>query len=504
MPVAPASNPEARAGWVTEGARLRLVDRAGRGLAFDIVDGRLRAGPVLLAGRAPTDLSAQPGAIRALLAEQAGGGLSVTATEVAARVADHIDDHGGWTPTGPRRRNLVTVLLGGAFPLAGSAMTLGAGPVDELPRWAVPALRERTAADAARIAFGTRATRPVVAALARSLVPSPTTAGPGDRAEQGPEPNPSGLPSIALMPLALACMAADALEPDRLAVVLRATDHHHPPPSWPRNDDVALVRATAPSLGATRLERMLVDAAATADGPVRLVETVRMWRSVHQLLHGRIPTRLADVADCCRAAMPTDPVDRPSLVRGWSPPSRGAPRLGPRSTGAVGAPPRPRRAPTAVRGPIGRPLIAEPGPAPPARAPHHQPRVPPPGLDLPMAPTEVIPRDAATRAIDGLDTGGYTLRVPRTGRDLQSWGERMGNCLATYTSAAMAGRSTIVGVFSDHRIVACMEIDPSQRVRQFVGRANTPPDPALEAEVLGTLRRHGVVAPQPVGSTAAR
>jgi hypothetical protein len=463
---------------VAEGTRLRLLGPQGRGLSFEVVDGRLRAGAVLLAGRAPTDLSAQPGAIRALVATTAGARTPVAASEVAARVADHVERHGGWSPEGPRRGELATVLLGGAFPLAGSAMARGAGPIEEVPRWAVATLREPAAVDAARSLVGTRATRPVVAALARSLVPPPEA-------------------TIALMPLGFAAMAADVLEPDRLAAVLRATDRHHPPSSWPGTDAVSLVRAAAPTLGATRLERMVLDAAAIADGPARLVETVRMWRSVHHLLHGRIPTRLAEVARCCRAAMPTDPVDRPSLVRGWTPPSTAVATVV--EPDAAPAPAAARRRPAARRGAVhgiaarfADPPVAVP--APPPLAAHHQPRLAPAGPSAPVPATTAVPRHAAARAVDGLSIDSYTLRVPRTARDLQTWGDRLGNCLATYTAAVVDGRSTIVGVFRDQRIVACIEIDRDRRVRQFLGRANTRPDPALEARVLPVLRRHGLVA----------
>lgn len=464
---------------MADGVRLRLLDRQGRGLAFEVVDGRLRAGAVLLAGRTPTDLSAQPGALRALVAAAAGARTPVAASEVAARVADHVDRHGGWTPEGSTRGDLATVLLGGAFPLAGSAMARGARPIDQVPRWAVAALREPAAADAARALVGPRATRPVVAALARSLVPPPEA-------------------TIALMPLGFAAMAAESLEPDRLAVILSATDRHHPPASWPGTDDVALVRAVAPTLGATRLERMLLDAAAIADGPARLVETVRMWRSVHHLLPGRIPTRLAEVARCCRAAMPTDPVDRPSLVRGWTPPSitaaaRDQDETAPEPAAARRRPATSRRRPAhGIAARLAEPPVAVP--PPPPRAAHHQPRLAPDAPNVPVEVTAVMPRHPAARAVDGLGIDGYTLRVPRTPRDLQTWGDRLGNCLATYTAAVVDGRSTIVGVFRDQRIVACIEIDRERRVRQFLGRANTQPDPALEARVLPVLRRHGLVA----------
>lgn len=471
MPVAASSAPGAEAGWAVEGATLHLRDRQGRGLAFEVVDGRLRAGAVLLAGRPPTDLSAQPAAIGALLATATGGAAPVSSSEVAARVADHVDRHGGWTPIGPRRGDLATVLLGAAFPLAGSAMAHGAGPIDQVPRWAVAPLREPGAAAAARVLLGSRATRPVVAALARSLVPPPDA-------------------TLALMPIGFAAMTADVLEPDRLAVVLGATDRHHPPSSWPRTDDVALVRAAAPTVGAVRLERMVLDAAAIADGPARLVETIRMWRSVHHLLPGRIPTRLAEVARCCRAAMPTDPVDRPSLVRGWTPPARD---VAPGSPAAPAA----RRAPAhGIAARLARPpaATAATAPPPPPRAAHHQPRLAPGGAGGPTEPTTAMPRPAAVRAVDGLAIDAYTLRVPRTARDLQTWGDRLGNCLGSYASAVVGGRSTIVGVFRDQRIVACIEIDRERRVRQFLGRANTQPDPALEARVLPVLRRHGVVA----------
>jgi hypothetical protein len=56
------------------------------------------------------------------------------------------------------------------------------------------------------------------------------------------------------------------------------------------------------------------------------------------------------------------------------------------------------------------------------------------------------------------------------------------------------GRSVLIGVFRDTRVVACVEVDPAGDVRQFLGPANRPPHPAVERVVIGALRDHGLVA----------
>ena len=101
-------------------------------------------------------------------------------------------------------------MFGGiAFPLLGAAYDLGASPLEEIPRWAGPVLAAPTVADGARTAFGASATRPVRRALVEAIRPLPTG-------------------QVDLTVLALALMASDVLEPDRLARVLCAPRVAHP------------------------------------------------------------------------------------------------------------------------------------------------------------------------------------------------------------------------------------------------------------------------------------
>lgn len=60
-------------------------------------------------------------------------------------------------------------------------------------------------------------------------------------------------------------------------------------------------------------------------------------------------------------------------------------------------------------------------------------------------------------------------------------------------------RSTLIGVHLDWEVVACIEVRPDGTVRQFLGPANRPPAPRLEAAVIAALIRHHVVTRPPPG-----
>ena len=471
--------PEGR--WEQEGSTLVRRRPGAAPLELRIVDGRLRVGAVLLEGRRATDLSRQPGAVRALLTERGPEVEPDDINAVAERVARHLEEHDLWAPTGPRRRELTLVLLGGSFPLAAAAFAQGAGPLDEVPRWAEDVLRARSARSGARTAFGDRASRAVVSALAESLVPP--------RPDEG---DATGALPLALGRLALARMAGEVLDADRLVAVLTAPGPYLPPPSWPDSDDVAEVARVARAFGPRRTRQVLVDAAGSVDGPARLVATARMWRGVRDHFQGRLPTGLDDLEALCRQLSPHDPVDRPQMLIGRTrpvpepdpEPDPDAPPVAPRRRRPAVAPPTPAAPPGLLH-----PEFDEP---PPVRPDHHR------ALRAPALRRgrQLHPTDAA-RAVDGLRVHDLTLRVARTDAQLIRWGETLRNCLGDFAEAVRDRRSVIIVIEQDLRIVASLEVAPDRSVRQFHGPANRVPAPRMERLVLDALVQHRVIEARP-------
>lgn len=481
--------------WEERGSTLVRRRPNATPIQFRLVDGRLKVGAVFLEGRRATDLTRSPGAVRGLLLDRRPLVEPDDIVAVANRLSALLEDNGVWTP-GPRlRQDLVGVLLGGAFPLAALAMDRGAGPVEEVPTWAVDALVARTARTGARAAFGDRATRPVVSALAESLVPPPV-----DGSDYVGPTDGTGPRALALVPLALARMAGDVLDADRLAAVLSAPGPHRSPDEWPTNEDIATVAAAAPSFGPQRTRQVLIDAAAMPRGPARLVAMAQLWQQVRDLVQGRLPMGLVDLEELCRGLSPHDPVDRPALLVGRTRPvptpdqNPDAPQPRRRATPPAAPQPAPAPARNGARGPAGAPPVgAVPAPAvePQPVAPHHR------ALRAPTATGAALhPADAA-QAVDGLNLGNLTLRVGRTGRELTRWGNTLRNCLGDYASAVLERRSVVIAVERHGRVVAAVEVTPGRTIRQFHGPANQPPPANVERVVIEALTLHRVIVRPP-------
>jgi len=454
--------------WDEDGtvARLRVAGAPGAPpteVRFAADSGRVAVALALLGGRRAVDVSIQPGVVAALVRAPDG-------PAVAERLAAFAVGHGAWAPADPVEVGLLAVVAGAAFPLLGAATAAGAAPLAEVPRWAAPACTMTTARGAAECAFGRRATRPVVAALAGSLVgPATGTGGPPD-----------------LFPLALGLLAP-ALVPDRLARVLGGREGAgpvHPPRSWPDGEVIDLGRRHTPAWGDHRTERVLLDALASADGPVALCEALRLQALVGHRVATRLPNRLVPLRDELRALLPPDP----------NPHGLVAPRRRrPRPAVAAGAWSMPGNPP--ARAPVPAPPAVTPAPtvderrramlrAPATRAaapPEHVPLQHPPAV-LVLAGVEVLGAPGPLRLV-----------VPRTGAELAAWGARLDNCVGGFAAAVNEGRSIVLGVEAVDRLAYCLEVRPDGGVRQFLAARNRPVPPADAAAVLAAVAAAGVV-----------
>lgn len=491
-------------------ARVRAVGSDGAPpteLRFTIGRGRATVALVLLAGRREVDVSIQPGLVASVVGREGDA--------VAGHLAAFAARHGAWSPAEPAGAGLLDVVTGMTFPLLGAAIDRGASGLAEVPRWAAPVLAAPTARDAAQRAFSTRATRPVVAALAGGLVPGPapspdprascrTPAGsggpqrpptPAGRAPGGGGTHRGGPEAVRppqppdLFPLALGLMAT-ALTPDRLARVLAADGPDRRPVDWPDGEVVALGCRHTATWGEHRTERVLRDAAELADGPLLLAEALRLQGLVGHRAASRLPNRLEPLRDELRALLPTDPNPH-GLV---APPRRRPTR-----------PARPATPPAA--GPARRVVAPVVEPPPPTvderrramwRAPATQGTAPPEHVPLHHPPAVLV-----LAGVEVMGAGGpLRLAVPRTGAELTAWGERLGNCVGGFAAAVNEGRSIVLGVEAGDRLAYCLEVRPDGGVRQFLAARNRPVPPADAAAVLAAVSATGLVRREAPGNDA--
>jgi hypothetical protein len=388
------------------------------------------------------DVSVQPAAACATLRDtghRAGNGPGTLEEQARQALLEAHRRCASWAP--PEGASLLAGFGGAAFPLLAAAYDLGAVPVRELPRWAEPVVAARSAREGTIAGFGNKTTRPVVRALVEALRPLDT--GELDFANLG-----------------LALLGIDALDPDRLARVLRSTRVAQPAGHLPDPTTLHDGRRTLAAWGAHRAERILVDAAARPDGLRLLMDAIRYCR--HLQGHGPavLPNRLEELHDLYRSRVASAPAE----LRRAEPP------------------PRPRT----------RTIVeAEPPP------PRHRIFTPPVRLD-PVPDAAALPSTQALRDLHGRVIGGLTFVIPRTAGDLRRWGRLLANCLGDFGPSVVAGRSTIIGIEQANALAFAVEIDTEGAIRQFAGRANRPPGDATRDAVVRSLRAAGLLRAEAV------
>ena len=385
--------------------------------------------------------------------------------------------------------DLLSRLGGACFPLLAAAYADGSTAIDEVPRWAAPMLVHSTAREAAATAFGANATRPVIAALAGSLV----------RASDTP---------VDLSRLALAMIGAEVLAPDTL-VDLLALDSapwtiRHLPTRHMVDDgqDVA-----SRYWGAARTARVLTQAGTVDHGRELLFESITFAVDLGPHAPTRLPHKLRDLHDLYRSLVASEVT--PSRIRGQREPQprgRQPRRLGlPDHVADAGQPRVLRRA---------RRVTAEPVPAIDGAGPgadqadrigdevwmelvgafddpaHQQPArqqaddalvdyglryAPEVANTAEITHSTPTMRPSWVRNIDGATFGRFRVVLPRTCGDLVRWSKLLRNCLDTYCRAAAAGQSFLIGVEHEGILTYVVEVTPQRELRQFCGVANRRP-----------------------------
>jgi hypothetical protein len=413
-------------------AVLRLEPEPGRVRVHLVVPG---------IGRSVEVTGAPTTALHALDDAAARHGCNPSRVHAEARRAlrHAVEVSGAWSPGASA--DLTSWFGGAAYPLLAAAYAAGAGPIATVPRWADAILAEPGPRPAARLAFDHRATRPVVAALAHSLIRIPDA-------------------PVDLSRLALALGARDMLVPDRLAALLTADGPAWPTSSLPTPRRLAQVRSVTRFWGAERTFGYLRQAAADAAGRRIFSDCVD-----HALdLQSHAPIRLPATLEELRAVY----------------------RLHVRTTGRAGEPPRPPRPVAATAG--ARPV----DPAGPVDyGMFYAPRV---ECRTPITDATPIAHPRWLGRVDRTTTNGFSFVLPHTCGDLLRWAAAMTNCLDSFRPAAVEGVSHLVGVTTGGRLRYVLEIDPDRHIRQFSGRANRPVDRVDHDTIVDHLRSRGALA----------
>lgn len=347
---------------------------------------------------------------------------------------------GAWAPAvvqpavvqGAPAEDLATIVLAVTHPALRPATGNGMLPTFDVPAWASSALRHADLRDVSRALFPER-TRTVDLATG-GLLTQPVDG------------------QLSWWSLAVATAFAGAITPDDVA---RLLEHRLVSERLPEVEDVAAVRSLSQHFDRDDAFRIAVGAlAAGADGVGALLTVA--WRSadIARLPASERPRRLAELVAYCRS------FDRPAAT-----------------------PPAPSRSRTAPPPAPARRALQRPG----WRAARAAP-------DAALVPTSRrVVHDELRRALDGLIIDDIVLETPRSPEELRTWAEILDNCLASFEGAVSRRQSLVVGVRSDGRLVAALEIDPAAlRLRQFHGPHNRPPAPGIARAVLPVLAAHGI------------
>lgn len=451
---------------------------SGTGIRLDRLDDRVRCSLTFRHGAMAVDVSIQPGAV-----VRTSDGLArercIDPHRWSAVLAGRAARWAGIDPTGPWATVQQTALLRTmtviTHPLLGQAVTAGADPLAEIPRWASPVLRASDASTAARALAGAGATRRVARSLMSSLRPSDTSA------------------TIDLGPLSLAVIAAGLVTPDELAAVLEERGPTRLVAELPTVDDIEVCRRGLALLAPQRRAGLVRDAA-RSDDPACLTEVMHhLWWARDRVEHP-LPGRIADLRRACahQLAVLPSPVARPVETEPTV-----ARRRPPRT-------PRPITDPTQV---VARAAEEQAVVAPPPRRTPARP-VEPARVFAAPSPNGQHPSHWTTpqplRPVDGLTTGGLRLVVPRSANELRRWGDVLHNCLADYAGASSRGESWLVAIERDDTVIGCVEVTPTtRRIRQALGPRNRPLPAEVATVVVRTLEHHGiVVAPTTAGGAA--
>jgi len=437
---------------------LRVSFPEGRsGLSFDRVPGRISSSLVFGANGLRVDVSFQPGAVVCEIGLSARE-LGADPNRWSGAILSVLREWSGeldWCAQDPSQ--LLAAVGALTHPLLAHVYERGRQPLSAVPRWALSVLRCNEPMDAARALAGDGANRRLARALAESLL------GDGEHSV------------TQLGPLGFACVATGLVSVDELANILEIpgrVGHDR----WPSVDEVRVARQGLQLLPPTRRAALLLDSARCHDAKI-LSEVMTRLLWVRDQVERPLPMKLDELKAVCNRLVPT-----------FTPVAAMQPITPRRETRVVADIPRPvlRQPAQLAMHPVQTEQVVRPG-AVPMRRPN------PTSLTTGPNPTS-WPIPTSLRRIHRHRCERFSFTIPTSAIELLAWGRQLRNCLADFAPAVSREQSWLIGIERDGDLIGCIEVQPdSRRIRQALGRSNSPLPPSVHDVATRALTECGVI-----------
>ncbi len=406
-------------------------------LSVDQTEGRARLGLAFFGGDRIVDVSIQPGAWVGRIRQSAsrfGANPDRWEAEIRRELLSGGSSEGWWTPASvdPESLDLVGLAARSAWPLLRHCTD----DVREIPRWATGLLRGPDPVSAVRRQFHTRASRPLIRAVAQQL---------------------SGSVDWWTLACVLACHSLDA---DRSARLLDPIEEAASPTHVCSVEQFRMLERLLGDQPPATVLRFL--RSADEGGPRRILRSLDQWRRAADRV-GEIPPTVAEA-------------ERRIIAMGE---------------------PRPATMAIPASAPVAEPVIdlvasdvpellrplAASGEREPWQRARHAPRAG--DVEIPTA----FDHSMWDRAYHRERHGRVDLLLPADPAHLVEWSRLLRNCLDDYVPAVAARQCTVLAVRVDEVIVGAVEVDPTGRVRQLMGPANRPLASWVDDAVMGIVRK---------------
>lgn len=80
------------------------------------------------------------------------------------------------------------------------------------------------------------------------------------------------------------------------------------------------------------------------------------------------------------------------------------------------------------------------------------------------------------KILDGFQIKNYRFHLPKNTHELIEWGQKLNNCIASYSDSAMRQDIQLVGVLKDDQLTYALELSKQGKIIQFRGKNNSSPD----------------------------
>lgn len=88
---------------------------------------------------------------------------------------------------------------------------------------------------------------------------------------------------------------------------------------------------------------------------------------------------------------------------------------------------------------------------------------------------------------------GFDWVIPQTNIDLAEWSNQMKNCISGYAQQAKKAEVLLLGVKKDNKLLYNIEITKLGKIRQFMAKSNSKPDPKVEKELKNHLKENKII-----------